>query len=122
MGLAKRGVGLAASTFQAINAVCILIFGLIFTSLWSALGARGLDPSPPVKFALALFQVGLGFAAFWYGATQHDPRGMAGGSWLILGYVLPTTGELWLSPVGLAERPRVSARSVGSKGYLEFYN
>lgn len=114
MGLAKREDELAASTFQAINAVCILIFGLIFTSLWSALGARGLDPSPPVKFALALFQVGLGFAAFWYGATQHDPRGMAGVSWLILGYVLHTTGELCLSPVGLSMIARLSPKVLVS--------
>jgi POT family proton-dependent oligopeptide transporter len=114
MGIAKREDELAASTFQSINAICILIFGLVFTSLWSALGARGLDPSPPVKFSLALLQLGLGFAAFWYGATQHDPRGMAGVSWLILGYVLHTTGELCLSPVGLSMIARLSPKLLVS--------
>lgn len=114
MGIAPRDAELAASTFQAINAICILIFGLVFTALWSWLGARGLDPSPAVKFSLGLAQLGLGFAAFWYGATQHDARGMVGVSWLVLGYVLHTTGELCLSPVGLSMIARLAPKVLVS--------
>ena len=114
MGVTARDGELAASTFQAVNAVCILIFGLVFTWIWSTLGARGLDPSPPVKFALGLIQLGLGFGAFWYGAVQHDARGMVGVSWLLLGYVLHTTGELCLSPVGLSMIARLAPKVLVS--------
>jgi POT family proton-dependent oligopeptide transporter len=114
MAVAERRGELAASTFQAVNAVCILIFGLVFTAIWSWLGARGLDPSPAVKFALGLIQVGLGFGAFWYGAVQHDARGMVGVSWLLLGYVLHTTGELCLSPVGLSMIARLAPKVLVS--------
>jgi len=63
---------------------------------------RGWEPSTPFKFALGLLQLGLAFVAFWYGSQCADSRGMVGLSWLFLGYLLQTTGELCLSPVGLS--------------------
>ena len=102
MEISKRSAEIPASTYQSINAICILIFGLLFTAMWGFLGARGIEPGTTVKFALGLLQLGLGFGAFWLGARLHDPRGMVGMSWLCLGYLLHTTGELCLSPVGLS--------------------
>ena len=114
MGVATRSQELAASMFQSVNAVCILIFGLVFTSLWTFLGARGLEPPTPVKFALGLIQLGLGFAVFWYGAHVSDSRGMVAAGWLVLGYVLHTTGELCLSPVGLSMVTKLSPKVLVS--------
>lgn len=102
MGVASRTQETPASTYQSVNAICILIFGLIFTALWAVLDRAGLEPSTPVKFSLGLLQLGLGFGAFWYGAQVADPRGMVALGWLLLGYLLHTTGELCLSPVGLS--------------------
>ena len=67
-----------ASTFQSVNPIFILLFGLVFTALWGFLGKRGWEPSTPVKFSLGLLQLGLGFAAFWYGA-QTAERSRHGG-------------------------------------------
>ena len=114
MGIATRDAELPASIFQAVNAVCILIFGLVFTAAWTFLGARGLEPSTPVKFALGLLQVGLGFGVIWYGATHADARGMSGSTWLVLGYLLHTTGELCLSPVGLSMITKLSPKVLVS--------
>jgi POT family proton-dependent oligopeptide transporter len=61
-----------------------------------------MEPTTPVKFAFGLVQLGLGFVALWYGAGIADARGMVPVIWLILGYLLFTTGELFLSPVGLS--------------------
>jgi proton-dependent oligopeptide transporter, POT family len=115
MGLASRADEIPASTFQSVNAVYILIFGLVFTALWTWLGRRGWEPSTPVKFAMGLLQLGLGFVAFWYGAQTADPRGMVALSWLFVGYLLHTTGELCLSPVGLSMITKLSpARLVST--------
>ena len=114
MGVASRSQELAASMFQSVNAVGILIFGLVFTSLWTFLGTRGLEPPTPVKFALGLIQLGLGFGVFWYGASISDSRGMVAASWLVLGYVLHTTGELCLSPVGLSMITKLSPKVLVS--------
>lgn len=114
MGIAGRTEELAASMFQSVNAVCILIFGLVFTALWTYLGARGLEPPTPVKFSLGLIQLGAGFAVFWLGAQASDSRGMVAVSWLVLGYVLHTTGELCLSPVGLSMITKLSPKILVS--------
>ena len=102
MGVAQRPAETPASVYQSFNPVYILLFGLAFTALWGFLGARNWEPPTPYKFALGLLQLGLGFGAFWYGAQVSDERGMVGLQWLAIGYLLHTTGELCLSPVGLS--------------------
>jgi POT family proton-dependent oligopeptide transporter len=115
MGIGRRIQEIPASTFQAVNPIYIMVFGLLFSMLWTVLGKRGKEPSTPVKFALGLFQLGLGFGAFWYGAQAADERGMVALGWLFAGYLLHTTGELCLSPVGLSMVTRLSpARLVST--------
>jgi POT family proton-dependent oligopeptide transporter len=109
-----EGSEIKASVFQAANPIFILVFGLVFTALWSFLSARGWEPSTPLKFALGLLQLGLGFGALWYGAQSADSRGMVAMSWLLLGYLLQTTGELCLSPVGLSMVTTLSPKRIVS--------
>jgi POT family proton-dependent oligopeptide transporter len=108
MGVASRSDEVPASIFQAVNPIFILIFGVLFTTLWTLLGKFGREPSTPFKFSLGLLQLGLGFGLYWYGATVASERGMVGVVWLVLGYLLQTTGELCLSPVGLSMVTRLS--------------
>ena len=114
MGIAERRDEIPASLYQAVNPVYILVLGLVFTGLWTVLASWNLEPSTPFKFALGLLQLGLGYGAFWYGAVHHDPRGMVGVQWLLLGYLLHTMGELCLSPVGLSMITKLSARHLVS--------
>lgn len=108
MGIAERSDEIPPSVLQSVNPLNILVFGLVFTVVWGFLGSRGIEPGPPIKFSLGLVQLGLGFGAFWYGAQVADERGMVGLSWLLLGYMLHTTGELCLSPVGLSTITKLS--------------
>jgi POT family proton-dependent oligopeptide transporter len=115
VGMGIGGSEVPASTFQAANPTFILLFGLVFTMMWRVLGQRGLEPSTPVKFSLGLLQLGMGFGVLWYGAATADARGMVGTGWLVLGYMLHTTGELCLSPVGLSMVTKLSpARLVST--------
>jgi POT family proton-dependent oligopeptide transporter len=108
------GALVPASAFQAANPVFILLFGLAFTALWAWLAARRAEPSTPVKFALGLLQLGLGFGALWLGAETADARGMVSVVWLLLGYLLHTTGELCVSPVGLSMVTRLAHARIVS--------
>jgi len=108
VGMGVEGSVIPASTFQSANPIYIMIFGLAFSALWTFLGKKKLEPSTPIKFGLGLLQLGLGFVVMWYGASIADERGMAGMSWVLLGYLLHTTGELCLSPVGLSMVTRLS--------------
>ena len=108
MQIAARSAEIPASEYQSVNAVCILVFGLIFTALWGFLAVHGMEPSTPVKFAMGLLQLGLGFAVLWFGADAADARGMVPMTWLCLAYLLHTTAELCLSPVGLSMVTKLS--------------
>ncbi len=122
--LAKAGID-AASTFwvntsfnapqtQALNAGWILIFAPVLAALWTFLGARGKDPNPVVKFGLALIQVGAGFLLLQWGSTFADGAFKLPLIFLALMYMLHTTGELCMSPVGLSQMTKLSPASVVS--------
>ncbi len=114
MGLASRDSELPTSVFQSVNPIFILLLGLVFSALWTWLKDRGADPPAPVKFAFGLALLGLGFGAFWFGAISADSRGMVAVSWLLIGYLLQTMGELCLSPVGLSTMTKLSPRHLVS--------
>ncbi len=108
------GYELPASVFQSFNAFFIFLLAPVFSFLWTGLAARGREPSTPVKFALALFQVGLGFLILVFGARLASEGQGVGMIWLVLIYLLHTTGELCLSPVGLSMITKLSVpRIVG---------
>jgi POT family proton-dependent oligopeptide transporter len=112
IGMGVGGSEVPASVFQATNPIFILVFGLVFTALWGFLSKRNREPSTPTKFVFGLLQLGAGFGVLWYGAQHADSRGMVGMSWLILGYLLHTTGELCLSPVGLSMVNKLSPKRM----------
>lgn len=114
VGMGTAGSEVATSQFQAANPVFILIFGLVFSALWTFLGKMKLEPSTPVKFGLGIGQLALGFAALWWGAQVATPFGIVGMGWLLLAYLLITTGELCLSPVGLSMVTKLSPTRIVS--------
>ena len=106
--------GVPASLFQSINPIYIVLLGPIFAWLWVALGRRGLEPSAPAKFGLALLQVGLSFLLFVWGAQTVGVAVMTPVIFVFLIYLLQTTGELCLSPVGLSAMNRLAPKHLAS--------
>ena len=78
-----------AAQTQSFNAGFILIFAPLLAALWTWLGRRGKDPNPTLKFGFGLVLLGLL-------------------------YLLHTTGELFLSPVGLSEITKLTLPGVVS--------
>ena len=106
--------GVPASIFQSINPIYIILLAPIFAWLWTALGRRGLEPSAPAKFGLALLQVGASFLVFVWGAQMVGVAAMTPVLFVFLIYLLQTTGELCLSPVGLSAMNRLAPRIMAS--------
>jgi len=106
--------GVPTSLFQSINPIYIVILAPMFAALWSWLGKRGLEPSAPAKFGLALAQVGLSFLVFVWGARTVGMDVMTPVVFVFLIYLLATTGELCLSPVGLSAMTRLAPLHLGS--------
>jgi POT family proton-dependent oligopeptide transporter len=106
------GIEATAAQFGALNAFFIFLFAPVFAWLWTVLGRRGMEPGTPVKFALGIAQAGLGFGALVWGAANTDHAGLVAGYWMILAYLLHTTGELCLSPVGLSAVTKLAVSRV----------
>ena len=106
------GIEIKAAQLQSLNPMFIILLAPLFSVLWPALARRGLAVSSALKFGLAVVQVGLGFFALVYGASLAGSNAQVALIWLILAYLLHTTGELCLSPVGLAMVTRLSVARV----------
>ena len=107
---------ITAAQVQSFNAGFILIFAPIFAALWAWLASKKMDPNPTMKFGLGLVQVGLGFLVVVWAASSGmvSPTFQMPLMILALLYMLHTTGELFLSPVGLSEITKLSMPSVVS--------
>ena len=107
---------ITAAQVQSFNAGFILIFAPIFAAAWAWLASKKMDPNPTMKFGLGLVQVGLGFlVVVWAaGSGMVSPTFQMPLMILALLYMLHTTGELFLSPVGLSEITKLSMPSVVS--------
>ena len=103
-----------AAQTQAINAGWILIFAPVFAAMWTFLGFRGRNPGPMVKFGLSLIQVGAGFLVLLIGAQFADGAFRMPLIFLIVMYMLHTSGEMFMSPVGLSQMTKLSPLSIVS--------
>jgi POT family proton-dependent oligopeptide transporter len=102
------GYQFPATWYQSANPTFILLLGPAFAWLWVWLEKRGLQPPTPVKFALGLGLLALGYLVMIPGALQAQGEGKAGPHWLLLLFFLHTSGELCLSPVALSMVSRLS--------------
>src|SRR2546423_2973089 len=94
------GHSFPSTWYQSLNSM-FMIFGLapLIGWFWIRLGPR--QPSSPVKFALGLFFVGLGFVLIVPAAKMAQERGVAVRPWGVVGlYFLHTIGGVLLRPGG----------------------
>jgi POT family proton-dependent oligopeptide transporter len=105
---------LSAPQTQNFNPISIVIFAPLMSILWTWLAHRNLEPSIPVKFAIALVGVGAGFLFLVWGTTFAGPNFQVGLWWLAGLYLIHSLAELCISPVGLSMITKLSiARVVG---------
>jgi POT family proton-dependent oligopeptide transporter len=104
------------SWYQIAQAVFVLSLAPVFAWLWISLGRRGRDPSAGTKFGLGLLQLGLSFLVMMVAAqtvlhTGHRVLPV----WLIVTYLLQTTGEMCLSPIGLSNVTKLAPARYSSQ-------
>jgi POT family proton-dependent oligopeptide transporter len=105
---------LSAPQTQNFNPLAIVLFAPVMSALWGFLARRNLEPSIPVKFAVALMGVGAGFLFLVWGSTFAGSDYKVGLWWLAGLYVIHSIAELCISPVGLSMITKLSiARIVG---------
>lgn len=101
-----------ASIFQSLNAIYIVFLGPLFALGWAWLAKRKMDPSTGAKFGLGVIQLGLGFLVLVWGAQSAGLGNLTPVFFICMVYLLHTTGELCLSPVGLSAMTRLSTPNM----------
>jgi POT family proton-dependent oligopeptide transporter len=98
---------------QNVNPIFIVILAPVVGGIWVKLGDK--NPSIPVKFAMGLILLGVGFFVLAWGSVFYQ-EGVDGGKvnpmWLIVTYFFHTVGELCLSPVGLSSVTKLSPQRL----------
>jgi len=96
------GFEIAASSFQSLNAMFIILLAPFVASVWVKMGSN--EPTSPKKFALAMLFLALGFfVMFWATMVQGgDVTVKVSMLFLVFAYLFHTLGELCLSPIGLS--------------------
>lgn len=89
-----------ASFFQSLNSTFVVILAPIFAFLWLKMGKR--EPSSPMKMAMGLFLLALGYLWIAFGVKDVQPGVKVSMMWLTGMYFMHTSGELCLSPIGLS--------------------
>ncbi|GAA4835231.1 peptide MFS transporter [Algivirga pacifica] len=89
-----------ASYFQSLNPAFIMLFAPLFDFIWTKLGDK--QPSSPLKMSIGLALLGIGYWVIAQGVDNVSETQKASMFWLTAMYLLHTTGELALSPVGLS--------------------
>jgi POT family proton-dependent oligopeptide transporter len=108
------GILVPAEIFQSVNSTILIISAPLFALLWTRLAKRGREPSTPVKFAISLLLVSIGFVFLVIGARLSEGGRLVSPLWLIAAYAFHTWGELCLSPVGLSMVTKLAPAKLAS--------
>ena len=98
------GIGneVPASWFQSLNALFIIIFGVVVANYWAKRKLKSKEASSIFKMATGVIIMGLGFVFMVFAALQYEENGASAMYWLVLAYLFHTIGELCSSPVALS--------------------
>jgi POT family proton-dependent oligopeptide transporter len=96
------GYELPASIFQNLNAFFVVAGAPVMALLWTALGKRGSEPPSPVKMAIGLALLAVGYLVMCFGVHDLQPGVKVSMFFLVALYFFHSIGELCLSPIGLS--------------------
>ena len=101
-----------ASWLQSAPPFFVLMFVPVFAWLWSRLAKRNLNPNTPVKMALGLLWMGLGYLVMIFASNIVIAGDKPLPTWLVLTYMLHTFGEICLYPIGLSGVTKLSPKRL----------
>lgn len=100
--------------FQSINPIVVVLFATVMAMLWETLSKHNLEPQSPVKQAIGLMLLAIGYLVIAYGTYGITGGQKASMWWLFALYFIHTIGELSLSPIGLSMVNKLSPTRLTS--------
>lgn len=106
------GFTIDAEFTQFFNPFFIIVLSPILSWAWVRLDEERMNPSTPMKFALGVLFMSIGFIFLSFGTKFFSTDGISSPWWLVISYLIQTTGELLLSPIGLAMVTRLAPQHL----------
>ncbi|MBQ2054753.1 MAG: MFS transporter, partial [Bacteroidaceae bacterium] len=100
--------------FQSINPIVVVCFAPVMATLWETLAKHKLEPASPVKQAIGLGLLALGYVVIAYATSGVSDGAKTSMWWLFALYFIHTLGELSLSPIGLSMVNKLSPARLAS--------
>jgi proton-dependent oligopeptide transporter, POT family len=94
---------IGAAETNAINPIFIIMLSIPVSKLWTGLDRAKLNPRTPYKFAYGLALMAIGFYILGFSRIFADAQGYVPFVYLIVMYLMISSGELFMSPVGLSK-------------------
>lgn len=96
------GMTFDPQTFQALNPIWIIVMSPILALFYSRLHKSRVHFHIPYKFAVGMICCGISFTLLYFARFVHDEAGMVSSWWLVASYFFQSTGELFVSALGVA--------------------
>lgn len=94
------GFTIPTTAFYTLEALFVIVFGTVLAWSWQALGRS--NPSPLLKFIIAIAFAGLGFLILAVSTYFSNEQHLVNPLWIVFSYLAITAGEMFLSPIGLS--------------------
>ena len=102
----------SAMVNNAVNPFYIIFLTPLFAMMWTYMTRKKIEPSTPMKFGLAFLFLGGGYYLFYLGGMVGKDTGYMPIAYFLLAYLVITTGELFLSPIGLSMITKLSPKQM----------
>lgn len=96
------GFTIPTTAFYTLEALFIIMLGAPMAISWQRLSESNRNPSPLIKFTMAIALVGLAFLVLTMGTFFQGSSQLVSPLWIVVAYFLITIGEMLLSPIGLS--------------------
>lgn len=96
------GMLIAPQWAMNINPFIIIFGGPLLAFVFQRLREQGRGLAIPVQFTVGLFLMGVSFVILPVGIYFANSAGLTNFNWIVASYVLQSTGELFISPIGYA--------------------
>lgn len=108
------GHEIKTSHFQSLNALFVILFAPVMSSLWMYLESKNIEVSSTTKQAIGMALLSVSYFFIAFGVHNVGVAEKVSMMWIVTLYWIHTIGELSLSPIGLSMVNKLSPARFAS--------
>jgi len=107
------GFTIPMTWFQSLNPLLVIVLTPLFVAHWTRQARNGREPAPARKMAMGALGVACAYLML-AAVSAMTPAGQASWIWLALFFLILTSGELFILPIGLGLFARLAPAGHGA--------